>query len=109
MPRKKSIYVLLIASDKKETVCEMESSMGAQLQQTRFQFTRFAPLCDRYGGYRNVQCGSLGECWCVDRYGNELPRTKTRGVPYCGPDGKNFLTLDKLLKEFHFISHRFVI
>lgn len=77
----------LSPADKKKTVCEMESSEGAQVQQTRFQFTRFVPLCDRYGGYRKVQCGSLGECWCVDRYGNELPRTKTKGIPYCDPDG----------------------
>ncbi|XP_022806051.1 uncharacterized protein LOC111343164 [Stylophora pistillata] len=70
----------------KKTTCEMESSEGSQVQQTRFQFTRFIPLCDRYGGYRNVQCGPLGECWCVDRYGNELPRTKIKGVPHCGQD-----------------------
>jgi len=81
------IVFLLSPADKKKTVCEMESSEGAQLQQTRFQFTRFVPLCDRYGGYRKVQCGSLGECWCVDRYGNELPRTKTTGIPYCDSDG----------------------
>ena len=82
-----TIVFLVFSADKKKTVCEMESSEGAQLQQTRFQFTRFVPLCDRYGGYRKVQCGSLGECWCVDRYGNELPRTKTKGIPYCDPDG----------------------
>lgn len=81
------LFFSLFAADQKKTVCDMESSEGAQLQQTSFQFTRFVPLCDRYGGYRKVQCGSLGECWCVDRYGNELPRTKTRGIPYCGPDG----------------------
>lgn len=82
-----SIVFHLSPTDKKKTVCEMESSEGAQLQETRFQFTRFVPLCDRYGGYRKVQCGSLGECWCVDRYGNELPRTKTKGIPYCDLDG----------------------
>ena len=75
----------------KKTVCEMESIEGSSVQQTRFQFTRFVPLCDGFGAYRKVQCGSLGECWCVDRYGNELPRTKTKGLPYCGVDGKDFL------------------
>lgn len=76
-----------IAAAEKKTTCEMESSEGALIQQTRFQFTRFVPLCDSNGGYRKVQCGSLGECWCVDRYGNELPRTRSKGVPYCGLDG----------------------
>lgn len=85
----------------KKTVCERESIEGSSVQQTRFQFTRFVPLCDGFGAYRKVQCGSLGECWCVDRYGNELPRTKTKGLPYCGVDGKDFLIF--LLPSYYVI------
>ena len=62
---------------------------GALLARTRGRLGHFVPLCSPNGGYQKLQCGHGGFCWCVDRYGNEIPRTKVRGVPHsCTIDGK---------------------
>jgi len=48
----------------------------------------FLPSCKLNGDYEEVQChGSTGYCWCVDKLGNELPRTRTRGEPNCNLPG----------------------
>lgn len=45
--------------------------------------------CDVNGGYRPVQClVRTSFCWCVDKYGREIPRTRISGTPRCGPMGK---------------------
>lgn len=47
--------------------------------------------CNVNGGYSSVQCHQgTPFCWCVDKYGRELPRTRTSGEPKCGPMGKYF-------------------
>ncbi|RDD42554.1 Equistatin [Trichoplax sp. H2] len=44
----------------------------------------FVPKCQRDGSYDKVQCmDTLGLCWCVDNYGNEISGTRIRGVPLC--------------------------
>ena len=49
--------------------------------------------CDSKGGYKPVQCHrGTPFCWCVDKYGREVPRTRTSGKPKCGPMG-NYLNL----------------
>ncbi|XP_046907058.1 nidogen-1-like [Hypomesus transpacificus] len=36
------------------------------------------PTCDERGAYEPTQChGSIGQCWCVDRNGQEIPNTRT--------------------------------
>ncbi|KAJ7381019.1 hypothetical protein OS493_004614 [Desmophyllum pertusum] len=46
----------------------------------------FSPSCKLNGDYEEVQChGSTGYCWCVDKLGNELEGTRTRGKPNCTP------------------------
>lgn len=56
------------------------------------QFTgQYLPLCDEDGFYKPTQChGSVGQCWCVDRYGNEVVGSRINGVADCGK--RNFLT-----------------
>ncbi|KAJ7987342.1 hypothetical protein DPEC_G00325490 [Dallia pectoralis] len=46
---------------------------------------QYVPTCDSQGAYEATQChGSIGQCWCVDRNGKEIPRTRTRaGRPLC--------------------------
>ncbi|KAK7082228.1 hypothetical protein SK128_021740, partial [Halocaridina rubra] len=34
------------------------------------------PSCDTNGAYEQVQCNALGQCWCVDDFGTEIPGTK---------------------------------
>ncbi len=53
----------------------------------------YIPSCDEDGFYRPQQChGSSGQCWCVDRYGNEIAGSRTtalltvvRGVHHLTP------------------------
>ncbi|XP_031415852.1 testican-3 isoform X1 [Clupea harengus] len=47
---------------------------------------QFLPVCDQHGFYKTHQChGSSGQCWCVDRHGNELAGSRTHGPASCGP------------------------
>ncbi|KAK4325646.1 hypothetical protein Pmani_003739 [Petrolisthes manimaculis] len=34
------------------------------------------PACDQDGAYERVQCNPLGQCWCVDDFGTQIPGTK---------------------------------
>lgn len=57
---------------------------------------QYVPLCDEDGYYKPTQChGSLGQCWCVDRYGNEVMGSRTSGVADCGRKGYIFNDFSK--------------
>lgn len=44
----------------------------------------YVPQCNHNGSFNQVQCHqSTGYCWCVDKAGVEMPRTRTRGSPTC--------------------------
>ncbi len=46
---------------------------------------QYLPSCDEEGYYRSHQChSSSGQCWCVDRYGNEVASSRTHGPANCG-------------------------
>lgn len=48
---------------------------------------QYIPLCDEDGYYKPTQChGSVGQCWCVDRYGNEVMGSRINGVADCGKE-----------------------
>uniref|UniRef100_A0A803XNX2 Thyroglobulin type-1 domain-containing protein n=1 Tax=Meleagris gallopavo TaxID=9103 RepID=A0A803XNX2_MELGA len=37
------------------------------------------------GYYKATQChGSTGQCWCVDKYGNEIAGSRKQGTVSCG-------------------------
>ncbi|XP_068183596.1 nidogen-1 [Antennarius striatus] len=47
---------------------------------------QYIPTCDENGAYEPMQChGSTGQCWCVDRRGQEIPGTRSGpgGRPMC--------------------------
>jgi len=45
---------------------------------------RSLPKCEPDGGYEEVQCAeTYGVCWCVDKDGREIPRTRQSGKPNC--------------------------
>uniref|UniRef100_A0A8C7TUL2 Nidogen 1 n=1 Tax=Oncorhynchus mykiss TaxID=8022 RepID=A0A8C7TUL2_ONCMY len=40
--------------------------------------SQYGPTCDQHGAYEPTQChGSIGQCWCVDGNGQEIPNTRT--------------------------------
>uniref|UniRef100_A0A8C4SDQ6 Testican-3 n=1 Tax=Erpetoichthys calabaricus TaxID=27687 RepID=A0A8C4SDQ6_ERPCA len=47
----------------------------------------FVPRCNDEGYYKPTQChGSTGQCWCVDKYGNEIAGSRKQGNPTCDED-----------------------
>uniref|UniRef100_A0A3Q0RB25 Nidogen 1 n=1 Tax=Amphilophus citrinellus TaxID=61819 RepID=A0A3Q0RB25_AMPCI len=47
---------------------------------------QYVPMCDENGEYRSMQChGSTGQCWCVDRNGQEISGTRAGpgSTPMC--------------------------
>lgn len=47
---------------------------------------QYVPQCDTHGAYESIQChGSIGQCWCVDANGQEIPNTRTGpgSTPLC--------------------------
>ncbi|XP_035385973.1 testican-3 isoform X1 [Electrophorus electricus] len=47
---------------------------------------QYIPSCDENGFYRPQQCrSSSGQCWCVDRYGNEIAGSHRMGHAECAP------------------------
>uniref|UniRef100_A0A7N4V1Y6 SPARC (osteonectin), cwcv and kazal like domains proteoglycan 1 n=1 Tax=Sarcophilus harrisii TaxID=9305 RepID=A0A7N4V1Y6_SARHA len=44
----------------------------------------FIPRCNDEGYYKATQCHeSTGQCWCVDKYGNELVGSRKQGAVNC--------------------------
>ncbi|XP_041959120.1 nidogen-1-like isoform X1 [Alosa sapidissima] len=74
-------------SEREKTACERhrERAQTASANTGGYFFFRprpavgqFVPSCDQYGAYEPMQChGSLGQCWCVDREGQEITGTRT--------------------------------
>ncbi|XP_043107714.1 LOW QUALITY PROTEIN: nidogen-1-like [Puntigrus tetrazona] len=50
---------------------------------------QYVPSCDAYGAYEPLQChASIGQCWCVDSAGLEVPGSRT------GPGGAAPMCID---------------
>nr|XP_023698580.1 testican-1 isoform X3 [Paramormyrops kingsleyae] len=47
----------------------------------------FIPRCNEEGYFKPTQChGTTGQCWCVDKYGNEIAGSRKQGNPSCEED-----------------------
>uniref|UniRef100_A0A5F5PLE2 SPARC (osteonectin), cwcv and kazal like domains proteoglycan 3 n=1 Tax=Equus caballus TaxID=9796 RepID=A0A5F5PLE2_HORSE len=67
--------------------CQTELSNIQKRQGIKKLLGQYIPLCDEDGYYKPTQChGSVGQCWCVDRYGNEVMGSRTNGVADCAVD-----------------------
>lgn len=45
----------------------------------------YIPRCTDEGYFKPIQChSSTGQCWCVDKYGNEIAGSRKQGNPNCG-------------------------
>lgn len=79
------------SSEREKTQCERHRE-SAQTPVSPSSFSLFfrprpavgqyVPTCDQHGAYEPTQChGSIGQCWCVDRSGQEIPNTRTGPGP----------------------------
>uniref|UniRef100_H2TSQ6 SPARC (osteonectin), cwcv and kazal like domains proteoglycan 1 n=2 Tax=Takifugu rubripes TaxID=31033 RepID=H2TSQ6_TAKRU len=64
--------------------------LPCQTEKTRIQSQRktligsYIPRCTDEGYFKPTQChGSTGQCWCVDKYGNEIAGSRKQGNPNC--------------------------
>lgn len=89
-------------AEREKTACERhrESAQATASSNSNsgiFSFFRprpavghYVPQCDQYGAYESTQChASIGQCWCVNAEGQEVPNTRTGPgtVPLCkSPD-----------------------
>uniref|UniRef100_I3KP00 Nidogen 1 n=1 Tax=Oreochromis niloticus TaxID=8128 RepID=I3KP00_ORENI len=73
------------SSEREKTRCERqrESAVaGSDVLFSSFRprptVGRYVPRCDEHGAYEPTQCHqSIGQCWCVDANGQEIPNTRT--------------------------------
>ncbi|PNI61807.1 SPOCK3 isoform 14 [Pan troglodytes] len=67
--------------------CQTELSNIQKRQGVKKLLGQYIPLCDEDGYYKPTQChGSVGQCWCVDRYGNEVMGSRINGIADCAID-----------------------
>ena len=66
------------------TLCEMDLLRARGWLIDDQSTAVFMPVCRPDGSYVPEQCdSSIGQCWCVDKNGNELVRTRVSGSPAC--------------------------
>lgn len=70
--------------------------------------------CKPDGSFSPIQCDkSVGDCWCADKNGVEIPGTRTTGIVRCPPDGQCFslsaLLLSIYIKMLCVVARRWVI
>ncbi|XP_069843768.1 testican-1-like [Dipodomys merriami] len=64
--------------------CQNEMNRIQKLSKGKSLLGAFVPRCTEDGYYRATQChGGTGQCWCVDRYGNELAGSRRQGAAAC--------------------------
>ncbi|XP_021071100.1 testican-1 isoform X2 [Mus pahari] len=64
--------------------CQNEMNRIQKLSKGKSLLGAFIPRCNEEGYYKATQChGSTGQCWCVDKYGNELAGSRKQGTVSC--------------------------
>ncbi|XP_070778426.1 nidogen-1-like [Enoplosus armatus] len=83
------------STEREKTQCERhrETTQTATSGSSFLSFFRprpaivqYVPQCDEHGAYEPTQChGGIGQCWCVDANGQEIPNTRTGpgSTPLC--------------------------
>lgn len=78
------------ASDRaSQTMCEYLRDFSDKMEGTRegMALALPSPSCYTNGSYNATQChknkAGQEECWCVDEFGTEIPRTKSTNVTNC--------------------------
>ncbi|CAG9764049.1 unnamed protein product [Ceutorhynchus assimilis] len=68
------------AEERPQTMCEYLKEFTESMEGTREGMTLALPTpeCDSDGNYVATQCDSdTNECWCVDNFGTEIPKSRT--------------------------------
>ncbi|XP_048347041.1 testican-1 isoform X3 [Sphaerodactylus townsendi] len=64
--------------------CQNEMNRIQKLGKGKGLMGAFIPRCNEEGYYKATQChGSTGQCWCVDKYGNEIAGSRKQGTVSC--------------------------
>ncbi|XP_056146780.1 testican-1-like [Lampris incognitus] len=64
--------------------CQNEKSKIQMQGQQRIPIGAYIPRCTEEGYFKPTQChGNTGQCWCVDKYGNEIAGSRKQGNPNC--------------------------
>ncbi|XP_071359223.1 nidogen-1-like isoform X2 [Trachinotus anak] len=83
------------SSEREKTQCERQresvqastsSGFFSSFFRPRPAVGQYIPQCDKHGAYEPTQCHvSIGQCWCVDANGQEIPNTRTGpgSTPLC--------------------------
>uniref|UniRef100_A0AAQ4NMM0 SPARC (osteonectin), cwcv and kazal like domains proteoglycan 1 n=1 Tax=Gasterosteus aculeatus aculeatus TaxID=481459 RepID=A0AAQ4NMM0_GASAC len=67
--------------------CQAEKSIIQNQSRRKSLIGFYIPRCTEEGYYKPTQChGSTGQCWCVDKYGNEIAGSRKQGNPNCDED-----------------------
>ncbi|XP_075889171.1 testican-1 [Nelusetta ayraudi] len=67
--------------------CQTEKNRIQNLSQRKSLIGSYIPRCTDEGYFKPTQChGSTGQCWCVDKYGNEIAGSRKQGNPNCDED-----------------------
>lgn len=82
-----------VSPEREKTPCERHRESTQDAAAGVFSFYRprpavghYVPQCDEHGAYESTQCHArIGQCWCVDADGQELPNTRTGpgSTPLC--------------------------
>ncbi|XP_061473178.1 testican-1 isoform X2 [Rhineura floridana] len=89
--------------------CQNEMNRIQKLGKGKSLMGAFIPRCNEEGYYKATQChGSTGQCWCVDKYGNEIAGSRKQGTVSCEEEqetsgdfgsGGSVILLDDLEEE----------
>ncbi|KAM4732686.1 testican-1 isoform 1-T1 [Anableps anableps] len=67
--------------------CQTEKSRIHNQSRRKSLIGSYIPRCTEEGYYKPTQChASTGQCWCVDKYGNEIAGSRKQGNPNCDED-----------------------
>ncbi|KAM9795454.1 testican-1 [Neosynchiropus ocellatus] len=67
--------------------CQAEKSRIQNQSRKKSLIGSYIPRCSEEGYFKPTQChSSTGQCWCVDKYGNELAGSRKQGNPNCDED-----------------------
>ncbi|XP_045887409.1 testican-1 [Micropterus dolomieu] len=67
--------------------CQTEKNRIQNQSRRKSLIGSYIPRCTEEGYFKPTQChSSTGQCWCVDKYGNEIAGSRKQGNPNCDED-----------------------